>query len=139
MELLTIRQAFDAMFCYLDHYYQLDHSEVIGDLLSSLNVDNVFKSGYTADPAEWTIWMQCVCRILWPDSPEKQTQLEALVADKGNLLGWDMFGGEWYAQLLPDGRQLWANVYHGTIMYGGIHQTPKQFELPYGLSSPANP
>ena len=139
METLTIRQAFDAMFCYLEDYYHRGKSDEVGDMLSNLDVNNVFKSGYTADPAAWSDWMKCVCQILWPDSPEKQAQLEALVADKGNLLGQDMFGGEWYAQLLPDERQLWANVYHGRIMYGGIHHNPKQFEFPYGLSSPANP
>jgi len=138
MEMLTIRQAFDVMVCFLDDYYQRGKSDEIAVLLGGLNV-HLWADGMTADPAFWGDWMKCVQRMLMPETPENRELLEQMVANRANYLGTDSYGTEWYAQLLPDGRQLWAHVWSGEISYGGIRTTPKSFDPKTGLSSPSSP
>lgn len=136
METLTIRQAFEAMFFFLEDYYQMTKSDDIGLLLSILTVQD---DDITSDPAGWHDWMKSVQRVLWPDTPAHRQMLEGLIADQTNFLGTDSLGSEWYAHLLADGRQLWAMVRHGKIQYGGIRQIPKTFNAYTGLSSPNDP
>ena len=53
-------QAFQAMTCFLDMYYQCSHSDQIGALLGAMNM-NIFGDGnQTADPAIWVDWIECV-------------------------------------------------------------------------------
>ena len=138
METLTIRQAFDAMVLFLERQYALDKSDDIGTLLSSLNLQ-VWADNRTADPAAWNDWMESVQQVLMPDTPENRQLLERLVSNQGNQLGTDVDGNEWYAEMLPDGRQVWAKVRSGKIKYGGIRRTPKSFDPKNGLSSPNDP
>jgi len=127
METLTIRQAFDAMVHFLERQYALDKSDEIGTLLSSLSLQ-IWADDTTADPAAWEDWMESVQKVLMPDTPENRRLLEMLVSNRGNHLGTDMYGNEWYAEMLPDGRQVWAKVRNGEIKYGGIRRTPKSFD-----------
>jgi hypothetical protein len=138
METLTIRQAFDAMVLFLERQYALDKSDEIGTLLSSLSLQ-VWADDMTADPAAWDDWMESVQKVLMPDTPENRRLLEMLVSHRENLLGTDMYGNQWYAEMLPDGRQVWAKVRNGEMKYGGIRRTPKSFDPKKGLSSPNDP
>lgn len=138
METLTIRQAFDAMVHFLERQYALDKSDDIGTLLSSLSLQ-IWADDMTADPAAWDDWMESVQKVLMPDTPENRRLLEMLVSHRGNRLGTDMYGYEWYAEMLPDGRQVWAKIRNGEIKYGGIRRTPKSFDPKKGLSSPNDP
>ena len=138
METLTIRQAFDAMVHFLERQYALDKSDDIGTLLGSLSLQ-IWADDTTADPAAWDDWMESVQKVLMPDTPENRRLLEMLVSNRGNQLGTDMYGNEWYAEMLPDGRQVWAKVRNGEIKYGGIRKTPKSFDPKKGLSSPNDP
>ena len=138
METLTIRQAFDAMVHFLERQYALDKSDDIGTLLGSLSLQ-IWADDTTADPAAWEDWMESVQKVLMPDTPENRRLLEMLVSNRGNQLGTDMYGYEWYAEMLPDGRQVWAKVRSGEIKYGGIRRTPKSFDPKKGLSSPNDP
>ena len=138
METLTIRQAFDAMVHFLERQYALDKSDDIGTLLSSLSLQ-IWADDTTADPAAWDDWMESVQKVLMPDTPENRRLLEMLVSNRGNHLGTDMYGNEWYAEMLPDGRQVWAKVRNGEIKYGGIRRIPKSFDPKKGLSSPNDP
>lgn len=57
---LTPLQAFQAMTCFLDMYYQSSHSDQIGALLGAMNM-NIFGNGnQTADPAIWGDWIECI-------------------------------------------------------------------------------
>jgi NADH:ubiquinone oxidoreductase subunit len=135
-EKLTIRQAFQATQNFLSEYYRMTNSDDIGLLLSILTVQD---DDVTSDPAGWHDWMRSVQKVLFPDTPENHRLLEELVANQQNHLGKDSWGNDWYARLLPDGRQLWACVRRGEVLYGGIRNTPKSFNSRTGLSSPSSP
>ncbi len=85
MDVLTIRQAFDALVFFLEGEYELAKSEYILDLLSNLMPSD----DRTADPAYWGDWMKAVEKAVWPDTPEKQKMLQELIADQTNLVGVD--------------------------------------------------
>jgi hypothetical protein len=138
METLTIRQAFDAMFLFLEDYYERGHSDDIAVLLSGLNV-HLWTDDSTADPAMWGDWMKSIQKIVMPETPENRQLLENLVTDPANYLGTDSYGNECYAQILSDGRQLWAEVRDGKVQYGGVRTTPRAFDPRTGLSSPNSP
>ena len=59
-----------------------------------------------------------------PDTPENRALLEAVANKAGNTLGADKYGVVWYAEMLPDGRQIWAEVRGNAIIEGGINQSP---------------
>ena len=141
MESLTIRQAYDAMCCFLQHWYGLTKADAIGDLLSYMELlwlDPATGERWTGDPAVWDDWMKCVQDILFPGTTENHQLLEELVSKQENYLG-TVEGNEWYASVLPDGRQLWAVVRSNKLKYGGIREHPKAFHPRTGLSSPDNP
>jgi hypothetical protein len=95
METLTIRQAFDAMVCFLEDYYQRSKSDEIAAILSGLSLlwlDPSTGEKWTGDPAYWIDWMKCVQNILFPDTPENHRMLEKLVSDQTNKLGTDSWG-----------------------------------------------
>ncbi|HVB73849.1 MAG TPA: hypothetical protein VNE38_09860 [Ktedonobacteraceae bacterium] len=142
MEYLTVRQAFDAMVQFLEGWYQLTHSEGVGNLLSGLDLawrDPATGERWTADPALWDDWMRSVQKVLFPDTPENHQRLETLITEQQNYLGKDSWGNDWYARLLPDGKQLWACVRSGMVQYGGMRNTPKSFDPRVGFSSPGSP
>lgn len=138
METMTIKQAFEIMVLFLEEYYQHTHSGDVGSLLSDLDV-HVWGDDATGDPAAWGDWMGCVQKVLMPDSPTTQELLRILISNEQNHLGVDVSGNDWYAQGLPDGSQLWANVRNGEMKYAGIRKIPRSFDPKVGLSSPRNP
>lgn len=135
-EKLTIRQAFQATQNFLSEYYRMTNSEDIALLLSILTVQD---DDATSDPAGWHDWMRSVQKVCFPDTPENHRLLEELVAHPQNHLGKDSWGNDWYARLLPDGKQLWACVRGEEVQYGGIRNIPKSFHPRTGLSSPSSP
>lgn len=138
MEKLTIRQAYDAMFYFLENYYEQTHSDDVASLLGDLSMD-IWADGTPGDPAAWDDWLECVQKVLMPDTPENRQRLEQLVAHPANFLGTDVWGDDWYAQLLPDGKQLWARTDQGNIKYGGVNETPAIFRPEAGLCGPSDP
>lgn len=129
------------MFSFLENWYRLTQSDVIGTLLGSMDLlwlDPTTGERWTGDPALWHDWMACVQQILFPQTPENRFLLEELVASNVNYLG-TVEGNRWYAQTLSDGRQLWAMVRDGEIRYGGIREKPKSFGPKTGLTSPNDP
>lgn len=139
-ETLTIQQAFEAMRGFLDNWYQLTKSDDLGTLLSGMQLlwgIQGTNERWTFDPALWGDWMACVQSILYPDTSEHRQALQELVADQENFLGV-VQGDRWYARLLPDGRQLWAKMRSGEIRYGGIGEQPKAFRPGIGLFSPTD-
>ena len=53
---LTYLEAFEAMSCFLEKYYERTSSDDIGLLLGEMQI---LKDGKTADPALWSDWMNC--------------------------------------------------------------------------------
>lgn len=56
-DMLTTREAFDAMVDFLTAIYERTRSDDIGSLLGDLQV---LSDGTTADPAAWQDWLQSV-------------------------------------------------------------------------------
>ncbi|HZS77310.1 MAG TPA: hypothetical protein VFA41_11910 [Ktedonobacteraceae bacterium] len=71
MEKLTIRQAYDAMILFLENYYQQTNSDDVGALLGDLSME-IWADGSSGDPAAWDDWLECVQKVLIPDSPDKR-------------------------------------------------------------------
>jgi hypothetical protein len=61
MNKLTELQAFNAMFKFLEGYYERTKSDDIGSLLGDLQL---FPDGGTFDPAAWDDWIESVEEIL---------------------------------------------------------------------------
>lgn len=58
-ETLTSLEAFKAMTCFLEKYYQQTLSEDIGSLLGDLQI---LEDGKTVDPAAWADWINCILK-----------------------------------------------------------------------------
>lgn len=138
MEKLTIQQAYQAMQRFLEGFYKRTGSDDIAGLLSDMDT-NIWIDGCTGDPATWGDWMESVQSVLMPDTSENRERFESLISRPENYLGNDQYGTDWYACLLPDGRQLWATVRNGHFRYGGVREEPKAFDPIHGLSSPDDP
>ena len=61
MESLTTRQAYRAMFFYLEKLYKVTKSEDLGGWLGSMSL---LDDGTPADSALWDYWMESVDRAL---------------------------------------------------------------------------
>jgi len=59
-ESLTYLEAFKAMSCFLEKYYDQTSSDDIGSLLGEIQL---VENGSTADPAAWEDWMKCVHKV----------------------------------------------------------------------------
>lgn len=57
MKKLTERQAYAAMFAFLEHRYRLTESDDLGALLGSMSL---LPGGSTADPAIWEDWLNAI-------------------------------------------------------------------------------
>ena len=57
MNTVSDKEAFLAMFAFLDDYYQRTGSDDVGGLLGSLSL---LPDGGTADPATWQDWLKAV-------------------------------------------------------------------------------
>ena len=65
---------------------------------------------------------------------ENQQALVKLTNSPANSLGTDRFGNQWFAEMRPDGTQLWGSVRKGVIQNGGLNTTPRDFDSNAGLS-----
>lgn len=73
------------------------------------------------------------------DTVESRQLLEGTVT-RNNFLGTDSLGGSnWYARLLPDGRQIWVQVRNGQIRNAGINDEPYVFDPSRGMVHPTIP
>jgi len=54
---ITIREAYAAMYCYLQRYYELTGADELGVLLGSMSL---LPDGGSADPAAWSDWVKAV-------------------------------------------------------------------------------
>jgi hypothetical protein len=54
---ISLREAYLAMFEFLDGLYQRTKSDALGSLLGDLSL---LPDGKTADPAAWGDWLRCV-------------------------------------------------------------------------------
>jgi len=57
---ITVREAYAAMYRYLERLYELTGEDELGGLLGSMSL---LPDGQTADPAAWTDWIQAVEEI----------------------------------------------------------------------------
>lgn len=69
-----------------------------------------------------------------PDTPENRALLQSVADDPANSLGSDRFGNSWSAKTNPDGTQTWVQTRNGTIINGGVNQTPRTYNPSTGLS-----
>ena len=143
---LTILQAYMATHLFLYRQYLKMKVEDGGlfFLISNMDLGTRMDLGLwpypiPADPAFWSDLMGSVQKVLLSDTLENQLLVYDLITHNENFLGIGPWGEEWYARLLSDGRQLWAEVYHGKFRCAGIRQTPGAFESGTGLSTPQHP
>lgn len=74
MKKLTILEAFEAMKCFLDAYYERGEKQQgeIGVLLGGLQF---LEDGATADPAFWYDWEESVKKVLSPGYTPSKLEL----------------------------------------------------------------
>jgi RHS repeat-associated protein len=60
------------------------------------------------------------------DTAENRQALIDTVRDAGNYVQTDSQGVETYRRMLPDGRQIWAEVFKGEITNGGVNNVPRR-------------
>ena len=149
---VTILQAYLTTYLFLARQYYAIKDEVeakelesgIFYLISSMDLGTRMQLGFSpyvvpADPAYWGDWMRSVQHVLLPDTQENQQLVSDLISHPENFLGKGPWREDWYARLLPDGRQLWAEVYDGHFQCAGIRHTPIAFDPYEGLSTPLHP
>jgi ribosomal protein L1 len=54
---ITEQQAFEAMYAFLNEFYERTKSQEVGALLGSMSL---LPDGKTADPTVWSDWQRCV-------------------------------------------------------------------------------
>ena len=69
-----------------------------------------------------------------PDTPVNRALIENTANNPLNFLGKDKHGVCWYAQIKPDGSQIWVKTYDGIISNGGVNKTPILFDPETGLN-----
>jgi hypothetical protein len=62
-ELLSERQAFDTMRCYLQAYWERSNASLVSDVLSDTQTAFLADT-VTADPAAWEDWLKAVNVVL---------------------------------------------------------------------------
>jgi hypothetical protein len=70
-----------------------------------------------------------------PDSPEIRNLIESMVKDVDNFLVTDKRNKLWFAKILKDGTQAWAEVRDGVIRNCGINKVPREANNETGLSA----
>lgn len=54
---LTVKEAFLAMFRFLEYQYEMTNSEGISDLLGDLQI---MEDGFPVDQGDWEVWLQSI-------------------------------------------------------------------------------
>jgi RHS repeat-associated protein len=72
------------------------------------------------------------------DTNENRETLENVANEPHNYNGKDKYGNEWYAKILPNGKQIWTRVRNGKITNGGVNDIPKRFDAETGLNRNTN-
>ena len=54
---LSEKEAYAAMYIYLEKFYEITKSDDVGGLLGSMSI---LSDGSTADPAIWEEWIECI-------------------------------------------------------------------------------
>lgn len=57
---LTEKEAYQAMFMFLDHFYSKTDSDELAWMLSSMSF---LEDGRTADAAMWEIWLESIDKM----------------------------------------------------------------------------
>jgi len=67
---ITVDQAFRTMILYLDMYYNIFPSDILGNMLSDLQVCSDDK---TVDPAAGSEWIECLQKAISDENAGKYT------------------------------------------------------------------
>ena len=73
-----------------------------------------------------------------PDTPENRDLIMETCNNESNYVGTDRYGKRWYAQTLPDGRQVWVATRDGIIQDCGINESVRSFDANEGFCQPKN-
>lgn len=65
--ILNSREAYSAMFKFLEKYYEETHSEEIGGLLGSMAISS---DGFPMDSGYWNEWLSIVKKVKSADSSQ---------------------------------------------------------------------
>ena len=63
MESLTVREAYEVMFQFMQDYWNRGHSEEIVMILSNMWITPREEGNHTADPAYWEDWLDAVKKV----------------------------------------------------------------------------
>jgi len=77
--MLSKKQAYLAVFYYLDKLYDEEPDEALGDLLSSMN-PYLFSDSNSADPATWSDWVKCIDSITKSDYVSQSDTFRAMIS-----------------------------------------------------------
>ena len=69
-----------------------------------------------------------------PDTLTNRNLIEGVANNPKNYIGTDTNGTKWFAQIQPDGSQVWVRTYNGSITNAGLNTTPKDFDPQTGLN-----
>ena len=67
------------------------------------------------------------------DTQRNRDRIVVLVEDLTKYLGDDYHGNWWYAEILPDGKQLWGQTRGEKIINCGLNETPEEYNPRTGL------
>ena len=71
-----------------------------------------------------------------PDSPANRDLILETCNNENNYVGTDRYGKRWYAQVMPDGRQVWVATRDGIIQDCGINDSARSFDSGEGFCQP---
>ena len=69
-----------------------------------------------------------------PDTLENRELIENVANNSANYKGKDKYGNEWYAEIQPNGSQVWIIVRNGVIQNAGKNDTPHDWDSETGYS-----
>ena len=76
--IITVMDAYMAMFKYLEHLQKLTHSDDLAGFLGGMSLLN--DDELTADPAAWSDWIR-ICRRCTPIASRYRAQIEEGLGD----------------------------------------------------------
>ena len=73
------------------------------------------------------------------DTPENRKLFQEIANEIKNFLGKDIYGNEWFAKILSDGKQAWVRVYQKIIRSAGVNEVAREMHPVTGLCEPKVP